>query len=383
MKSLKDSLQQKKQAGLYRQRRITEGPQSSEIVIDGKKALNFCSNNYLGLANHPDINTAFKKGIDRYGSGSGAAHLINGHSSAHHALEEELAEFTGYDRCLLFSTGYMANLAVAQGLMERGDLVLEDRLNHASLLDAGLLSGARFSRFAHINIDDAEKQLIKHVEKEKMLLTDGVFSMDGDLAPLPALAQICQQNDTYLMLDDAHGIGVLGEKGRGCIEHFSIGSNEVPILMGTLGKAFGTAGAFVAASEEIIETLIQNARTYIFTTASPPALAEASRASLKLVQTETWRREHLSELIKQFRLAVTEMGFELMDSATPIQPILIGDSHDAMKMSRQLFDAGVHVGAIRPPTVAEGSARLRVTLSAEHSFEQLQTFLDSLYDLKK
>ena len=383
MKSLKDQLQQKKKAGLYRQRRVTEGPQAAEIVIDGKKVINFCSNNYLGLANHPDINAAFKKGIDSYGSGSGAAHLINGHSAAHHALEEELAEFTGYQRCLLFSTGYMANLGIAQALMGRGDVVLEDRLNHASLLDAGLLSGARFSRFAHADAGDAEKHLSKYPDKEKMLLTDGVFSMDGDIAPLPALAKACQQHDSYLMVDDAHGIGVLGEKGRGCIEHFDLGPSDVPILMGTLGKAFGTAGAFVAADDDVIETLIQNARSYIYTTASPPALAEATRASLKLLQSENWRREHLAQLIKQFRQSVTEMGYELMDSVTPIQPILIGDSQLAMKLSQKLFDLGIHIGAIRPPTVEEGTARLRVTLSAAHSFEQLKMLLHALDTLRK
>jgi len=382
VKSLKDQLQQKKQAGLYRQRRIIEGPQSAEIVLDGKKVINFCSNNYLGLANHPDINAAFKKGIDQYGSGSGAAHLINGHSAAHHALEEELAEFTGYPRCLLFSTGYMANLGIAQALVGRGDVVLEDRLNHASLLDAGLLSGARFSRYAHADVQEAEGQLGKYSEKEKLLLTDGVFSMDGDIAPLPELAKSCAEHDSWLMVDDAHGFGVLGENGRGCIEQFGLGVADVPILMGTLGKAFGTSGAFVAADEDVIETLIQNARTYIYTTATPPALAEATRASLKLLQSENWRREHLAELIKQFRQSASEMGYQLMESSTPIQPILLGDSQKATEMSQQLFAAGIHIGAIRPPTVAEGTARLRITLSAEHSFEQLKTLLNALSELK-
>jgi len=383
VKSLKDQLQQKKEQGLYRQRKVIEGAQAAELIIDGKKVINFCSNNYLGLANHSEINAAFKKGIDRYGTGSGAAHLINGHSAAHHALEEELAEFTGYPRCLLFSTGYMANLGVAQGLMGRGDVVLEDRLNHASLLDAGLLSGARFSRFAHADVSDAEKKLEKYAAKEKMLLTDGVFSMDGDIAPLPALAKSCQQHDAYLMVDDAHGFGVLGEQGRGCIEYLGLGQSEVPILMATLGKACGTAGAFVAADEDIIETLIQNARSYIYTTASPPALAEATRASIKLVQSENWRREHLAELIKQFRQSVAQMGYELMDSITPIQPIVIGDSHQAMQLSQQLLKLGVHVGAIRPPTVEPGTARLRITFNAEHSVAQLNQLLDALEKIKK
>lgn len=383
MKSLSDQLQQKKQAGLYRQRRIIEGPQAAEIVLDGEKRINFCSNNYLGLANHPAINAAFKKGIDQYGSGSGAAHLINGHSAAHHALEEELAEFTGYPRCLLFSTGYMANLGVAQALIGRGDVVLEDRLNHASLLDAGLLTGARFNRFQHADIEDAKKHLLKYPDKETMLLTDGVFSMDGDIAPLPALATLCQQQDSWLMVDDAHGIGVLGEKGRGCIEHFDLDAEQVPVLMGTLGKAFGTAGAFVAGSEDLIEFLIQSARTYIYTTASPPALAEATRASLKLVQNESWRRERLQQLIGDFRKQALQLGYELMDSTTAIQPIMIGDSHQAQQISQQLLEQGIHVGAIRPPTVAKDTARLRVTFNADHTDEHLQRLLTALEKIKR
>ncbi|MDH5391927.1 MAG: 8-amino-7-oxononanoate synthase [Gammaproteobacteria bacterium] len=382
MKSFKAQLEQKKAAGLYRQRRITQGPQSTQLMVDGKKVINFCSNNYLGLANHPAINEAFKKGIDRYGSGSGAAHLINGHSAAHHALEEELAEFTGYARCLLFSTGYMANLGVVQAMLGRGDVVLQDRLNHASLLDAALLSGARFSRYAHASVEAARILLLKNAQQHSMLLTDGVFSMDGDIAPLPELAHACQQYDSYLMLDDAHGMGVLGENGRGCMEHFDLDASAVPVLMGTLGKAFGTAGAFVAADEEIIEYLIQHARTYIYTTAMPAALAEATRASLKLVQTESWRRDKLKQLIKTFRQAVSEMGYELMDSETPIQPLVIGDSHQAMKISQQLLDQGIHVGAIRPPTVEEGSARLRITFNAEHSFEQLQQLVNALQEIR-
>ncbi|MDH5516490.1 MAG: 8-amino-7-oxononanoate synthase [Gammaproteobacteria bacterium] len=383
MKDLKKLLQQKKEAGLYRQRRITQGPQSTELIVDDKKVINFCSNNYLGLANHPTINQAFKQGIDRYGSGSASAHLINGHSAAHHALEEELAEFTGYQRCLLFSTGYMANIGVVQALMGRGDVVLEDRLNHASLLDAGLLSGARFSRFEHASVSDARSKLSKYPEQEKMLLTDGVFSMDGDIAPLAELAQVCQQHQSYLMVDDAHGIGVLGEQGRGSLEYLGLAPSAVPVLMATLGKAFGAAGAFVAGSEDVIEYLIQNARSYIYTTAMPAALAEASRASLKLVQAENARRQKLVELIKQFRRAVAEMGYQLMDSVTPIQPIVIGDSKKALEMSQQLFAQGIHVSAIRPPTVEQGKARLRITFNADHSFGQLQQLLDALDVISK
>ena len=385
MTSLKQQLQeqlaQKKTAGLYRQRKTSTGPQQAEIIIDGKKVINFCSNNYLGLANHPEINAAFKKGIDLYGSGSGSAHLINGHSAAHHALEEELAEFTGYPRCLLFSTGYMANLGVVQALVSRGDVVLEDRLNHASLLDAGLLSGARFSRYRHADSNAAEKSLKKYPQQKKLLLTDGVFSMDGDIAPLPELAKICQQQNSWLMVDDAHGFGVLGEKGRGCIEHFDLKMDEVPVLMGTLGKAFGTSGAFVVGDEDLVEYLIQSARSYIYTTATPPALAEATRASLRLVQTESWRREKLRDNINYFRQSMTDLGVELMASDTAIQPIVMGDSHKATQISRQLFDRGLHVSAIRPPTVPEGTARLRITLTAEHNQHHLQRLIDALSEV--
>jgi len=378
---LQEQLAQKKTAGLYRQRKTSTGPQQAEIIIDGKKVINFCSNNYLGLANHPEINAAFKKGIDLYGSGSGSAHLINGHSAAHHALEEELAEFTGYPRCLLFSTGYMANLGVVQALVSRGDVVLEDRLNHASLLDAGLLSGARFSRYRHADSNAAEKSLKKYPQQKKLLLTDGVFSMDGDIAPLPELAKICQQQNSWLMVDDAHGFGVLGEKGRGCIEHFDLKMDEVPVLMGTLGKAFGTSGAFVVGDEDLVEYLIQSARSYIYTTATPPALAEATRASLRLVQTESWRREKLRDNINYFRQSMTDLGVELMASDTAIQPIVMGDSHKATQISRQLFDRGLHVSAIRPPTVPEGTARLRITLTAEHNQHHLQRLIDALSEV--
>jgi len=379
--SLQEQLAQKKAQGLYRQRRIITGPQQAEIIVDGKKVINFCSNNYLGLANHPEINAAFKKGIDLYGSGSGSAHLINGHSAAHHALEEELADFTGYPRCLLFSTGYMANIGVVQALVSRGDVVLEDRLNHASLLDAGLLSGARFSRYGHADVAAAEKSLIKYNEQKKMLLTDGVFSMDGDIAPIPELAKICQQQSSWFMVDDAHGFGVLGENGRGCIEHFDLRPTDVPVLMGTLGKAFGTSGAFVVGDDDLIEHLIQSARSYIYTTATPAALAEATRASLKLVQTENWRREKLTEHIAYFRQSIAELGLELMDSSTAIQPVVIGDSKKAVNISQQLFERGFHVSAIRPPTVPEGTARLRITLTAEHNQDHLTSLINALSEV--
>jgi 8-amino-7-oxononanoate synthase len=348
------------------------------MVIDGREVLSFCSNDYLGLASHPEIIAAFKRGADTYGVGSGAAHLVNGHSRAPHALEEELAAFTGRERALLFSTGYMANLGVAAALVGRGDAVFEDRLNHASLLDAGLLSGARLIRYPHNDAAALAGRLSEREGSEKLVLTDGVFSMDGDLAPVTQLAAACRRHDAWFMVDDAHGLGVLGERGRGTLEAAGLGPIDVPILMGTLGKGLGTAGAFVAGAEDLIEYLIQTARTYIYTTAQPPAVAEATRAALKLVDAEPWRRDKLQGLVTRFRTGAAQLGLQLMDSPTPIQPLLVGDNQTALAMSEALWDRGILVTAIRPPTVPAGTARLRVTLSAAHDEEDVDLLLDTL-----
>lgn len=378
MKDLHAELERRRAQGLYRTRRFVQGPQRPEMIVDGQKVLAFCSNDYLGLAAHPEVVTAFKRAADEYGAGAGAAHLVNGHSRAHHALEEELAAFAGRERALLFSTGYMANLGVAQALLGRGDAVFEDRLNHASLLDAGLLTGARFARYAHADAADLHRRMQRRAGGEALILTDGVFSMDGDLAPLPALAQVAQRHGAWLMVDDAHGLGVLGAGGRGCPEHYGLDAQQVPILMGTLGKALGTAGAFVAGSADLIEYLIQSARTYIYTTAQPPAVAEATRASLRLVEREPWRREHLMTLVRRFRAGATQLGLTLMESMTPIQPIVIGEAADAVALSEALLERGLLVPAIRPPTVPKGTARLRVTLSAAHTEAQVDRLLDAL-----
>jgi 8-amino-7-oxononanoate synthase len=367
--------------GLYRKRRIVASPQGVQLNADGRELLNFCSNDYLGLANHPKVVGAFKNAADRYGVGSGSAHLICGHSEAHHVLEEELAEFTGRERALLFSTGYMANLGAIAALAERGDTVLEDRLNHASLIDGGLISGASFKRYRHADLEHVSN-LIDAASGKKLIATDGVFSMDGDLAPLPALAQLAQERDAWLLVDDAHGLGVLGETGGGALEHFGLDHTDVPVLVGTLGKAFGTFGAFVAGSESLVELLIQKARTYIYTTALPPAVAEATRASLRLVRAESWRRDKLKHLTERFRQGANQIGLELMPSPSPIQPILIGDSRKATDLSEALLDAGMLIGAIRPPTVPPGSARLRVTLSAAHEEAQVDRLLNELDRLK-
>ena len=377
---LASELEARKQKHLYRKRRLLQSPQGTKIQLDNKPYLAFCSNDYLGLANHPDVVAAFKKAVNECGVGGGSSHLVNGHHQQHHALEEELAEFTGRDRVLLFSNGYMANIGAVNALLGKGDLVLEDRLNHASLLDAGLLSGARFQRYQHANSASLDNYLNKfgYDEKRKLVVTDGVFSMDGDIPPLPELAQSCRKKDAWLMVDDAHGFGTLGKNGGGCVEHFNLGQNDVQVLMGTLGKAFGTSGAFVAGSELLIETLIQNARTYIYTTAMPPAIAAATRVSLKLLQKENWRREHLAELIKRFRNGASQLGYELMDSASPIQPIVIGSEEKALKLTAWLEEKGVLITAIRPPTVPKGTSRLRVTFSADHTIEQVDTLLELL-----
>ena len=364
---------------LYRHRPLLDSPQGPQVVVDGQPLLAFCNNDYLGLANHPQVIEAWQTGAARWGVGGGASHLVIGHSTPHHALEEALADFTGRPRALLFSNGYMANLGAVTALVGQGDTVLEDRLNHASLLDAGLLSGARFNRYLHNDAASLAKRLDKACGNT-LVVTDGVFSMDGDVADLPALAREANSKGAWLMVDDAHGFGALGANGGGLVEHFGLSVAQVPVLMGTLGKAFGTSGAFVAGSEELIESLIQFARPYIYTTSQPPALACATLKSLELLRTEHWRREHLNTLINQFRRGAEQIGLQLMDSFTPIQPILMGDSARALRLSQRLRERGLLVTAIRPPTVPAGGARLRVTLSAAHTEAQVQLLLSVLDD---
>ncbi|MBT3308907.1 MAG: 8-amino-7-oxononanoate synthase [Gammaproteobacteria bacterium] len=375
---LLSELDKRRAQSLYRQRRVLSSPQDVEVEIDGERYLSFSSNDYLGLANHPEIVEAFQQGLSRWGTGSGAAHLITGHSAAHHALEEELAEFLGYPRVLLFSSGYQANLGIHQALLGRKDRTVHDRLNHASLLDGAKLSGAKLLRYAHSDMNALEGRLADPASGRTLVVTDGVFSMDGDTAPLAAIANECRCGGASLMVDDAHGVGVHGPQGRGTVAKFELGPAEVPILMGTLGKAFGVSGAFVAGSEALIETLIQQARTYIYTTATPPAQAEATRKALQLVKAGDERREWLQQLIGHFRRGAQQLGLSLMNSATPIQPLLIGESADAVRLSERLQKSGILVAPIRPPTVAEGSARLRITLSANHSMAQLDRLLEAL-----
>jgi 8-amino-7-oxononanoate synthase len=309
--------------------------------------------------------------------GSGASHLITGHNHAHHALEEELAEFVGAPRVLLFSTGYMANLGVVTALAKRHGTVFEDKLNHASLIDAARLSNANVRRYPHADVDRLTA-LVMASDGDKLITTDAVFSMDGDLAPLGDLVALAVQHQAWLLVDDAHGLGVLGPEGRGSLADRGIAIKPPTILMGTLGKAFGVFGAFVAGSHELIETLIQRARTYIYTTALPPAVAEAARASLKIVQTEIWRRQHLFALVEHFVDGARNLGLRLADSQTPIQPVIFGDAKRALAASEYLRDQGILVTAIRPPTVPRDTARLRITFSAAHEIAHVDRLLDAL-----
>ncbi|MHB1228941.1 MAG: 8-amino-7-oxononanoate synthase [Halothiobacillus sp.] len=369
--------------GLERKLRTGQSPQGVTMRVDGRAQLTFCSNDYLGLANHPDIAAALQAGVARWGVGAGAAHLVNGHFEPHAELEVALAEWLQAERALLFSTGYMANLAAVGGLVGRGDTVIADKLNHASLVDAAQLSGAKLLRYRHVDVDDARRQLAR-ATGTKMILTDGVFSMDGDVAPLGQLMALAEEFDAWLVIDDAHGFGVWGEAGRGSLAELGLMVNGIPdyvLQVGTLGKAFGTAGAFIAGAMQPIEVLLQRARSYLFTTAQPPALAVATLASLNLVQAADERRAAWRARVAQFQKSLPDT-FTLMPSPTPIQPLLIGESADALAAAQHLERAGLWVPAIRPPTVPAGSARLRVTFSALHTPGQVEQLLTELENLQ-
>ena len=381
-KALAATLAERQLSGRYRRLRARSGEQGVSVIIDGKEMLSFCSNDYLGLAAHPIITKAFINAAETEGVGSGAAHLLSGHSYYHQQLEEALADFMGQQSVLLFSSGYQANLGVIDGLMSRGDVVIQDKLNHASLLDGGRLSAAKSWRYHHADMGSLQRRLRQTEDSDcRLVVTDGVFSMDGDLAPLQPLIQLTQTHQAALMVDDAHAIGVLGKHGRGSVEHWQVKAEHMPIVMGTLGKAFGTAGAFVAADKDVIETLIQQSRTFVYTTAQPAAVAAASLASLVLVRTENWRREKLQTLIEQFRKGAAELGLATMNSLTPIQPIMIGDDKKAIVIGQELESRGFLLGVIRTPTVPLGSARLRVTLSTNHTEQNIKQLLEALEDV--
>lgn len=376
-----DKLQQRLQArqaqDLLRRRLTCESPQATQIKIAGKDYLNFSSNDYLGLANHPKLKEAMAHSAKVDGAGSGASHLIVGHGRQHHALEEELADFLGVEKALLFSTGYMANLGVLTSLFDKDDLIVQDKLNHASLIDGGLASDAKNVRFAHKDMDSLERQLSKAADT-KLIVTDGVFSMDGDIAPIDQMVAIKKSQQAGLMIDDAHGLGVLGKSGKGSLEHFAVEQTEADIYMATLGKAVGGFGAFVAGSQLLVEALTQFARSYIYTTAMPAAVAAANRMGLQLIKTEPERREQLASNIAYFRQLAMQSQLPLMESETAIQPLLLKENDTALAVSNELKTKGILALAIRPPTVPINSARLRITLSAEHSKLQIERLVEQL-----
>ena len=358
---LQRDLDERAAQGLLRSRRTLSSPQSPHIVVDGKPYLAFCSNDYLGLANHPQLIAALQQGAQQWGVGAGAAHLVSGHFEPHHQLEQQLAAFVGKPAALLFSTGYMANLGVVQALVGKGDTVFADKLNHASLNDAMLLSRAEVKRYRHGDMAQLAQLLAQTHSGRKLVITDAVFSMDGDIAPLRELLALCEQYDAWLYVDDAHGFGVLGEQGRGSLAHFGIASERI-IYMATLGKAAGVSGAFVAAEQVVIDTLINHAHSYVYTTATPPALSVALSQSLQLIAQGDELRAHLQSLVAQLRNGLSDLPWQLMPSDTAIQPLLIGDNQQALKLSEGLRERGIWVAAIRPPTVPQGTARLRITL---------------------
>jgi len=366
--------------GLRRRRRVVrqaEG-EAADIELDGRASIDFCSNDYLGLSTHPRVVEALAAAAYVHGAGARASHLVTGHQTEHEAIECELAAWTGRERAILFSTGYMANLGLAAALAGRDDTVYGDCLNHASLIDGGRLSRAVIRVFPHADAAALDAQLQAQSSGRALVLTDGVFSMDGDLAPLPELAAVCLRRGAFLAVDDAHGLGVIGATGRGALEHFGLGEREVPALVGTLGKAFGSFGAFVAGSAELIETLVQRARTYIYTTALPAPVAAAARAALAVSIDEPWRRERVLALTRRFRERATTAGLPLADSATPIQPVMLGGAGTAVQASEALLERGFYVAAIRPPTVPDETSRLRVTLSAAHREADVDALVDAI-----
>lgn len=377
---IRTQLETLEQQRMYRRRRVVATPQAREINVDGRVLLNFCSNDYLGLAGDSRISEAFKAGADKWGVGAGASHLVCGHTAAHDALEEALADFTGRPRALLFSSGYAANLGVINALLSVGDRVYEDRLNHASLLDGGWISRAEFMWFGHRDLIDLRAQLASsHGEDcRSLIVSDGTFSMDGDTCPLQELVGLARKYAAWIMIDDAHGFGVHGRQGRGLVDPEDFTTEDVPILMATLSKALGTYGAFVAGDDDLIEILIQRSRNYIFTTALPAAVAVAALKSLQIVREESWRRGRLRKLVRHFRTGASRIGLELLTSESPIQPVVIGDPGRAIDFSGALERRGILITAIRPPSVPEGSSRLRITFTAAHELADVDRLLEAL-----
>jgi len=366
---------------LLRRVRNVECIDGRHLVIDRRRLLDFASNDYLGLAAHPAVCEALKKSAANWGVGATAAHLLGGHRDEHERLEHKLAEWTGRERALLFSTGYMANLGVLGALLGDGDICVQDRFNHASLIDGARLSGAELKRYPHNDVEGATRQLRARADKPALLVSEGVFSMDGDRAPLRELNDLCRDEAVTLMIDDAHGIGVFGKRGAGSVSESKLNQRDVPILMATLGKAVGVGGAFVAGGAALIDGLIQNARSYIYTTAMPTPLAAAISSSIELIRGDDGMRARLHANIARFREGALERGIHLLPSDSPIQPVMLGTSERALAVSQHLFDAGFHVPAIRPPTVPAGRARLRVTLSAAHTWPDIDRLIAALVNV--
>lgn len=382
--NIAQALKQRKHSVLNRNRFVIEGRAGIKTTIDKQEYCSFVSNDYLGLSKHPGVIKAFKQGLKQYGLGSGASPLLGGYSRVHQALEEELADFLGYPKTLLFSSGYMANMAVITTLVQRNDCIFSDRLNHASLVDAIRLTQANTIRYKHLDMAELTNQLSKSTqEKKPWIITEGVYSVEGDIAPLNSLVKIANEHQATLVVDDAHGIGVLGKRGAGSLEHHGLNPSQVPIIVGNLSKAFGCFGAFVAGSETWIEALIQFARPYLYSTAFPPALAGAARVSLKILKKEHGRREHLQRLIQRFQTGIEQLGLTRLPSHTPIQLLMLNDSAAALALNRYLKSRGLLTGALRPPTVPLHTDRLRITFSANHTEIAIDYLLSVLEDAKK
>lgn len=375
---LADAARSRRGAGIERRRRTLGLSGPAGLSLQGQPLVNFSSNDYLGLASHPALAEALHRGARAFGTGSGASALVTGYREPHARLEAELADFLGYERVLLCASGYHANLAAITAMAGRGDVIVQDRLCHASLVDGARLSGAELRRYPHADVTGLEQQLARGSRGHTLIVSDGLFSMDGDVAPLAELAEVSARHGAWLLVDDAHGIGATGPGGRGSVAAAGLGQAEVPVLVGTLGKAFGCNGAFIAGSAGLVEHIVNEGRTYLFTTALSPALAEAARQALALIREDDWRRELLHERIARFRAGAAERGLPLLDSESPIQPLMVGESERALALSDRLLEHGLLVAAIRPPTVPAGSARLRITLSSEHEAAQVDALLAAL-----
>jgi 8-amino-7-oxononanoate synthase len=379
---LSNQLLSLKRQGAYRHRRKLQGPQGVEVSVDGDSFISFCSNDYLGLANDPRVRSAACNAISKFGVGSGASQLISGYSSLHAELEEQLADFLGFQRCVLFSSGYLANLGVISTFSTRKSLILEDKLNHASLIDAAQYAGANLKRYRHRDTKHATEIFNSTNAESRLIVTDGVFSMEGSIAPLDQLVKLRTRESDKLIVDDAHAIGVLGKQGKGTLEYHNISPTQVDILIGTFGKSFGSSGAFVAADSDTVEFLIQKARSLIYTTSPPAALAAAAQQSLDIIISEPERRQRLQSNIKYFRACLSETNLELLDSITAIQTIIIGGNNEALIFSQRLEQLGLLVLAIRPPTVPKNTARLRITLCSEHTRKQIDLLASALLEIE-